>query len=114
MIGNGFRRGDPEAGPDEGRQEAVKLHVRESRHATPAARGLGKRQDAGQRVRIIVKCFIEIPDAHEQNRAGVLAFQLGMLLEKRAGFLLRHFAVIVLFTAFAALRNDRAECVASI
>jgi hypothetical protein len=81
-IKDGFRRSDPEAGPDKGRQEAVKLHVREPRHAPLAARGPGKRQDADNRVRIVVKRFIEVPDAQEKNDAGVLAFQPGVLLEK--------------------------------
>ena len=47
-----------------------------------AARCLGKRQDTGYRVRIFVKGFIEVPDAQQENDAGVLAFQPGVLLEK--------------------------------
>ena len=42
FVKDGFRRGDPETGPDKGRQEAVKLHVREPRHAMPAARSLSE------------------------------------------------------------------------
>ena len=63
LVENGFRRGDPEAGPDKGRQEAVELHVQESGHAMPAAHSQRKREDAGNRVRILVKRFIEIADA---------------------------------------------------
>ncbi len=61
-IKDGFRRSDPEAGPDKGRQEAVNLHVREPRHTMPAARGLSERTDTGNRVRIVVKALIEVPD----------------------------------------------------
>ena len=63
FVGDGFRRGDPEAGPDKGRQEAAEVHVREPRHAMIAARGLGETTDTGHRVRIIVKGFIKVPDA---------------------------------------------------
>ena len=63
LVKDGFRRSDLETGPDKGRQEAVELHVRESRHATLAARSLSKRTDTGNRVRIIVKGFVEVPDA---------------------------------------------------
>ena len=59
FIRDGFYRSDLETGPDKGRQEAVKLHVRESRHAPPA----GNRADTGNHVRIVVKCFVEIPHA---------------------------------------------------
>jgi hypothetical protein len=65
FVKDGFRRGDLETGPDKGRQEAVKLHVRKPRHAMPAARSLGKRADTGNRVRIIVNRFIEVPDTHK-------------------------------------------------
>jgi hypothetical protein len=57
------------------------VHVRETRHAPLAARGRGKGQDAGNRVRIVVKRFPEIADAQEKNDAWVLAFQPGVLLE---------------------------------
>ena len=63
IIKDGFRCGDPEAGPDKGRQEAAEVHVREPRHAMIAARGLGETTDTGHRVRIIVKGFIKVPDA---------------------------------------------------
>jgi len=56
--------------------------VRKTRHPMIAAGGLGQITDTGQRVRIIVKCFIEVPDAQEKNDAGVLAFQPGVLVEK--------------------------------
>jgi hypothetical protein len=62
VIKDGLRRGDPEAGPDKGRQEAVKLHVREPRHAMPAARSLSERTDTGNRVCIVVKALKEVPD----------------------------------------------------
>jgi hypothetical protein len=82
VVNNGFRRGDPKTGPDEGRQEAVKVHVRETRHAMIATGGFGEIAGTGQRVRIIVKGFIEVPDAQEKKHAGVLAFQPGVLVEK--------------------------------
>jgi hypothetical protein len=56
--------------------------VREPRHAPLAARGPGKRQDAGNCVRIIVKRFTKVPDAQQEYDAGVLAFQPGVLVEK--------------------------------
>ena len=67
LVDDGFRRGDPETGPDKGRQEAVKVHVREPRHAMIAARGLGEITDTGHRVRIIVKCFIKVPNAQVEE-----------------------------------------------
>ena len=63
FIRHGFHRSDLKTGPDKGRQEAVEVHVRESRHAPLAARSLSKRTDAGNHVRIVVKGFVELPDA---------------------------------------------------
>ena len=65
LVIDGFASGDPEAGPDKGRQEAVKVHVREPRHTPLAARSLS-----------------EVTDAHKQKRAGILIFQLRVLVEK--------------------------------
>ena len=107
-IKDGFRRSDPEAGPDKGRQEAVKLHVREPRHAPLAARGLGKRQDAGNRVRIIVKRFPEIPDAQEQNARRDTDFSAW-----RAARIDQVSIIMPLFTAFVPRSNSRDESVAS-
>jgi len=99
VVNNGFRRGDPEAGPDKGRQEVVKVHVRESRHAMIAARGLSEIADTGHGVGIFVKCFIKVPDAQKKNDAGVLAFQPGVLLEK-----IRLQSAFPVSRRFAALR----------
>jgi len=82
VVNNGFRGGNPETGPDKGRQDAVKVHVRETRHAMIATGGFGEIADTGQRVRIIVKRLVKVPDAQEKNDAGVLAFQPGVLVEK--------------------------------
>ena len=70
--------------------------MREPRHAMIAARSLGEIADTGHRVRIIVKCFIEVPDAQEKNDAGVLALQPGVLVEK-----IRLQSVMPCFTAFS-------------
>jgi len=78
--------------------------VRETRHAMIGARGLGEIADTGDCIRIIVKSFIEVPDAQEKNHAGVLAFQPGVPLEK-----VRLQSSWSCFTAFMPRSNSRDE-----